>query len=724
MTFLNPLAFIGLLATLIPIVFHLINLRKLRTIEFSSLAFLKELQRTQIRKLKIRQLLLLIIRTSLIFFLVLALSRPTIRESHQLLPGSDVQTTAVIIFDDSQSMLTGDNQGSLLRQAKDLANSILTLFDVRDEVIFFPLSTGSHFSNEPSEDKQNPTESAIQEQRSSFIFSPLSGILKKCFPIFSQSVDIQKELYVISDFQESLFDRGTSFDAERLTSFSGASVFLLPLKRKLVENVSVDSIWISNILLQKGKSFSVTVRIVNHGKLNIKNYIVSLFLEGIRVSQQSVDIEKSQYRDVEFSLVADSYGWRDGFVEIEEDEFVFDNKRYFTFYVPNRLKLLLIGQPSDLQYIKLALLTRQTEETVVEVIESTPQGLTSNHFREIDAIILTNIDRLSPTHIPRFREFIEQGGGFLLFPGELLNVESYNQLFSSALKLPTISEKKDVLPFGGKEDFSPSIEIEKIEWRHPIFRGMFEDQREDLQLSEKKERKLESLQIMKLVRYNSHPYSIPIITLSTNDPFLIEQKSGAGKILLFAVSATPDWSDFPIRGLFIPLIHQSISYVSRNHGVSQQSNPGREYNLNNVVSVANSISLIDPDLNETIIPVIRSGISSRHGGSAMIRFVTGDQLGVFTARANNQIIEKFAVNLDELESRISQISEAKIVEYFTRIGFKPNSINIIDSWSELQERVEQNRFGIELWKYFLLIAFLLAILEQIIARSSKKETVT
>ncbi len=718
MTFLNPLAFIGLLATLIPIVFHLINLRKLRTIEFSSLTFLKELQRTQIRKLKIRQLLLLIIRTSLILFLVLALSRPTIRENHQLLPGSNVQSTAVVIFDDSQSMLTGDNEGTFLRQAKDLTNSILTLFDARDEVIFLPLSTGLHFGNESSENVQNPNESAIQEQNSSFMFSPLSGILKKCFPIFSQSLNPQKELYVISDFQESLFDRGTSFDTEKLTSFSNVSVFLLPLKRKLVENVSVDSIWISNILLQKGKSFSVTVRIVNHGKRNIKNHILSLFLEGIRVSQQSVDLEKSQYRDVEFSLVADSYGWRDGYVEIEEDEFAFDNKRYFTFYVPNRLKILLIGQSSDLQYIKLALHTRQSEETVLEVIESTPQGLTSNHFREIDAIILTNIDRLSPTHLPRIREFIGLGGGFLLFPGEHLNVETYNQLFSSALKLPTIAERKEIRPIGWKENFSPSVEIEKIEWRHPIFRGMFEDQREDIHGADKKKRKLESFQIMKLVRYNSHPYSIPIITLSTDDPFLIEQKSGTGKILLFAVNATPDWSDFPIRGLFIPLIHQSLSYVSRNHGISQQSNPGREYNLSNLLPVVNSISLMDPDQNETIIPVNRSGVSST------IRFVTGDQLGVFTAKANNQIIEKFAVNMDKLESRISQISETKMVEYFTQIGFKPNSVNIVENWSELQERVSQNRFGIELWKYFLLIALLLAISEQIIARSSKKETVT
>jgi hypothetical protein len=43
MTFLNPLALIGLVAAGIPVLLHLLNLRKVRVIEFSTLSFLKEL---------------------------------------------------------------------------------------------------------------------------------------------------------------------------------------------------------------------------------------------------------------------------------------------------------------------------------------------------------------------------------------------------------------------------------------------------------------------------------------------------------------------------------------------------------------------------------------------------------------------------------------------------------------------------------------------------------
>ena len=72
MTFLNPFVLIGLAAASIPILLHLFNLRKLQKIEFSTLTFLKELQKTKIRRLKLRQLLLLFLRTMIVVLVVTA----------------------------------------------------------------------------------------------------------------------------------------------------------------------------------------------------------------------------------------------------------------------------------------------------------------------------------------------------------------------------------------------------------------------------------------------------------------------------------------------------------------------------------------------------------------------------------------------------------------------------------------------------------------------------
>src|SRR3989449_10329845 len=108
MVFLNPLVLLGLAAAAIPLILHLLNLRKLRTIEFSTLTFLKELQQTKIRRLKLRQLLLLIVRTLLVVLIILAFARPALRGTILGGIGSEAPSSIVFILDDSFSMMARD----------------------------------------------------------------------------------------------------------------------------------------------------------------------------------------------------------------------------------------------------------------------------------------------------------------------------------------------------------------------------------------------------------------------------------------------------------------------------------------------------------------------------------------------------------------------------------------------------------------------------------------
>ncbi|TAK57670.1 MAG: hypothetical protein EPO24_09615, partial [Bacteroidetes bacterium] len=140
MTFLNPLVLFGMIAAAIPVILHLLNLRKLRTIEFSSLRFLKELQQTKIRRLKFRQILLLIIRTLLVLAIVLAFARPAMRGSLLGTIGANAHSSVVFIIDDSFSMSASDERGELLKQAKEGLIKLTDLLNEGDEVFFIKLS--------------------------------------------------------------------------------------------------------------------------------------------------------------------------------------------------------------------------------------------------------------------------------------------------------------------------------------------------------------------------------------------------------------------------------------------------------------------------------------------------------------------------------------------------------------------------------------------------------
>ena len=61
--FLNSIFLLGLVAIAAPIIIHLLNRRRVRKIRFSSLEFLSELTRRRMRKVNLRRILILILRT-------------------------------------------------------------------------------------------------------------------------------------------------------------------------------------------------------------------------------------------------------------------------------------------------------------------------------------------------------------------------------------------------------------------------------------------------------------------------------------------------------------------------------------------------------------------------------------------------------------------------------------------------------------------------------------
>jgi hypothetical protein len=98
--FLQPLALLGLLAAAIPTVLHLLTRRVPPTVTFPAVRYLEETERRQSRRLKLRHLLLLLLRTALIAGVVLAAARPVARMA---VGGAHAPTALVLIVDNSLS---------------------------------------------------------------------------------------------------------------------------------------------------------------------------------------------------------------------------------------------------------------------------------------------------------------------------------------------------------------------------------------------------------------------------------------------------------------------------------------------------------------------------------------------------------------------------------------------------------------------------------------------
>ena len=131
MSFLHPLALLGLAAAAIPALLHLLQRRIPPELDFPPVRYLSAAERESARRLKLRHLLLMILRTALIAVIVLAAARPLI----PLRGGGAHQPTAVvIILDNSPSSGAVVSAGPVLDRLRVAARSSLARATSADRV--------------------------------------------------------------------------------------------------------------------------------------------------------------------------------------------------------------------------------------------------------------------------------------------------------------------------------------------------------------------------------------------------------------------------------------------------------------------------------------------------------------------------------------------------------------------------------------------------------------
>jgi hypothetical protein len=63
-------------------------------------------------------------------------------------------------------------------------------------------------------------------------------------------------------------------------------------------------------------------------------------------------------------------------------------------------------------------------------------------------------------------------------------------------------------------------------------------------------------------------------TLTDNSPLVTAHAHGHGLIVLFHVSATPDWSDLPLSGLFVEMLRRTLAFSARAEGAGERDITG------------------------------------------------------------------------------------------------------------------------------------------------------
>jgi hypothetical protein len=194
----------------------------------------------------------------------------------------------------------------------------------------------------------------------------------------------------------------------------------------------------------------------------------------------------------------------------------------------------------------------------------------------------------------------------------------------------------------------------------------------------------------------------------------MEEHVGNGHILLFAVAANTEWSDLPIKGLFVPLVHRSLAYCAQETAMERSLVVGEEITLHLRTSSSPKLTIAKPDSLEIFIQ------PQQLVAEKTIRFSNDDIPGVYTVASHNLILDKFAVNIDPDESKTEPSDEKQRDTMFRRIGIMKNSIHTVSQPQEVQRIITESRLGAELWKQFLVAALIIALVEMVVGRDNKR----
>jgi len=696
MNFLNPLALIGLAAASIPVILHLLNLRKLKTIEFSSLRFLKELQKTKIRKLKMKQLLLLLLRTLLIIFAVLAFARPTVESSLPLM-GQYAKSSTVILLDNSFSMDVSDEQGNRFNKAKAQAFNIIESMREGDELAIIPLSSLEERNDIIWSRNASFLKEELSKIKVSYTKAELSGAMAKAQKLFESSINLNKQCFIISDYQPNVLYRKQS---DSLKYFDG-SVIIHAIRcggePKGLINLSVDSLHSKSRIFRIGKSVDVEVFVKNNNDNEVQGAIVSLYFNDKRVAQRTIDINPYEIKMLEMSAPVETKGFVSARIELEPDILEPDNSRYFGFIVPEEPRIALAGNINEMKFIELALSLKfssndKNEKAKVNFVSPNSIGI-SNY----DVVILSLTDN-DVKSLSVVKDYVANGGSCFLFAGDISS-EKFNSImqeFGFGKIESKVFEKNNPIRFSS---------IDKL---HPLFEGVFKG-------TTKRKEIAESPNIYKQMTASGGQTIIetPI------GAFLSEVRYGNGRILYCAVSPDLEWSNMPVTGFFPTLIYRGAYYLSSKEEFGNAIMVGEGFRLEipRIYSDERNFKVIDPNGKEFYLQQASLPQSAFLDLPSLI--MPG---GYKISDPNGKPLATLSVNVIPSESFVISLSEEEISENLSSMIEGDNDVLYYDRELNIVEIIEEAKTGTELWQLFLVLSILTALIEMLVSRNKKADT--
>ncbi len=677
LSFLNSIVLPLLISAAIPLLIHFFNRRKVKTIQFSSLRFLKLLESQRIKHVRLYQILLILVRTLFILFLVLAFARPAVKSG--LFGGSAVSsTTAVILLDDSYSMQTSSGNKNYFNKAQEYLQPILNSFKADDHIYIL--------SPQPDSSQLQPLSlpvSSLQKQFHVKNYSPsFSPALIAAADIFNKHKNVNTELYFISDFR---IPESCCKDFVKKNIFPEAvrTYFVQTGKNSSMQNVGIDTILIADQFPEINRPVTLKLYLYNYSDEQDAESVVHLFSGDKRVAMENAVIAASERKEVLLRYIPEGPGYQLLHAEIEDDDLLIDNTYYLNMHFSEKIKILAVGpaQNSVLQKA-LAALSSSTNIQTELTDYSAWQG---KNFLSYDILLLSSPPAVNSETKRRLDAFLNSAKSLILVPGKSQSAEDFNRF---CIQLQGINPAKNLISIKETGSF---FTLSENFLQKPLFNTLFSS------LSSKPEMPV-------FYKYlNINPAGEQIISFRDGSPFIQKYnlKNSTGSLIVFASALDKEWTDLPIKGLFVPVLYRLFFAAARGNNQQKSIAVSENFPLYiNSLLQSRQYFIIPPEKDPyPIIPY-----NSPSGQYFNINSINVP--GHYRIMEDDKIKDVFSVNVSSRELK---------KPFFDFKQLFPNAEKISDP-KDLEERIINNRQGQELWLFFLTAALLMLIVEMLLIR--------
>ncbi len=717
MTFLNIALLGGLSAISIPIIIHFFNRNRHRVVRWGAMHLLQNSEMRPVRKLQFEQILLLILRCCLPLLLALLMARPVLSGFDALI--GEARSSKVFVIDNSYSMDAGGGNNTAFKQAQDAVEQFIEkLPRGSDSAIVLMSGSGDPSLEAPSLDKAR-LEKRVSELNAGYGKAQVPNSLDRANQILADMNNTFREIILVSDFQHVSWNDNEGPARAALKEALASAPFkprltLMKVGKEHRQNIAVTSAEASSLVLGVQQPVRIRATIRNYGDTPYTALRVYFRVDGRERDAIQIDLAGGEEQQVLFNHTFDEAGSH--FVEVHADGDALEADNRFALSLPvwESVPVLLVdGAPSpkvlegdaDFLFIALQPFTkaRSSLQDLITPTRTNLREFTPEMLNGTKAVILTNIDKLSPSQHKALVTYVKNGGGLMIFPGDRLDTKWHNNDFATAdgglLPSPWVT-----LAGGLEETDLPAI-IQQGQFNHPALE-LFNNPQNG---------KLSDGQIKVWYRMNSMADSEDTTVLArfdSGDPFLIEKRIEAGRVIQVATTADPDWNNLPARPFFLPLMQRLVTYLASSVHPPRNLDVGQPLSaLFPTEEIGNNARLESPGGKNHSVPILA------RRDRAVAEFSETHSPGLYTLTDQNDRPIHYVVNTGREESDLALMNDEESQRMAAELDAE-----WIDSADAYESIDHERRFGQEIWKplFWILLLFLFGelFLQQYFSKTS------